>query len=203
MDARMACGRARPQMVARDAPGAAQVGPALPSLSPHPIRSTAMMAPVRPSQGSQQCLEAHPVRIRRLSFVGVQTERSDAMAAFVRDVLGLAPGHRDDGWAVFQLESGDRDFFEVYHPGDYDERLLPAAATGPTVAFAVDDLVTARAELVASGVEIVADIVWAAEAFHDPRLEGFGWLFFRAPDGHVYALQQDHAPSAPGDRGTA
>ena len=92
---------------------------------------------------------------------------------------------------------------EVYRPGGYDPRLLPVAATGPTVAFAVDDLVAARSELVAAGIEIVADVVWAAEAFDDPRLEGFGWLFFRAPDGHVYALQQDHAPSAPADRGAA
>jgi len=48
-------------------------------------------------------------------------------------------------------------------PGDTNERLLPSAATGPTVAFAVDDLLAARAELVAAEIEIVADIVWAAE----------------------------------------
>ena len=140
------------------------------------------------------------MRIRRVSFVGVQTERFDAMAGFVRDVLGLSPGHRDDGWAVFRLDSGDRDLVEVYRPGGYDPRLLPVAATGPTVAFAVDDLLAARSELVAAGIEIVADVVWAAEAFGDPHLEGFGWLFFRAPDGYIYALQQDHAPS---DRGAA
>ena len=143
------------------------------------------------------------MRIRRLSFVGVETDSFDAMSLFVRDVLGLQSGHADDGWAVFQLESGDRDLVEVYRPGAYDQRLLPADATGPTVAFAVDDLLTARAELIAAGTEIVADIVWAAVAFDDPRLDGWGWLFFRAPDGNVYALQQDHGPTAPTDRGDA
>jgi catechol 2,3-dioxygenase-like lactoylglutathione lyase family enzyme len=143
------------------------------------------------------------VRVRRVSFVGVQTESFDAMTGFVQDVLGLQPGHRDNGWAVFQLGSGDRDLFEVYRPGGYDERLLPASATGPTVAFAVDDLVAASAELVAAEIEIVADIVWAAEAFDDPALDGWGWLFFRAPDGNVYVLQQDQAPSDPPGRGTA
>jgi hypothetical protein len=141
------------------------------------------------------------MHIRRLSFMGVQTESFDAMAVFVRDVLGLQAGHRDDGWAVFQLGSGDRDLVEVYRPGGYDERLLPALATRPTVAFAVDDLLAAKAELAAAGIEIVADIVWAAEAFDDPRLDGWGWLFFRAPDGNIYALQQDHAPSHATDRG--
>jgi len=40
-----------------------------------------------------------------------------------------------------------------------------------------------------------ADVLGLADAFEDPRLEGFGWLCFRAPDGNVYVLQQDHAPS--------
>ena len=143
------------------------------------------------------------MRINRVSFLGVRTDEFVAMTAFVRDVLGLQAGHRDDGWAVFELGSGDRDLVEVYRPGRYDERLLPAAVTGPTVAFAVDDLLAARAELLAADIEIVADIVWAAEAFEDPRLNGWGWLFFRAPDGNVYALQQDHGPTAPTDRGDA
>lgn len=133
------------------------------------------------------------MHIRRISFLGVQTEQFDAMTTFVRDVLGLSAGHLDDGWGVFRLESGDRDFVEVYRPGQYDERLFPAAATAPTVAFAVDDLLAARAELVVAGIEIVADVVWAAEAFDNPKLEGYGWLFFRAPDGNVYALQQERA----------
>lgn len=143
------------------------------------------------------------MHIRRISFVGARTESFDAMADFARDVLGLAPGHRDGGWAVFQLESGDRDLFEVYRPGQYDERLLPSDAGGLTIAFGVDDLAEARAELLAAGIEIVADTVWAAEAFGNPQLEGFGWFFFRAPDGNIYAMQQDHAPSTPGDRGAA
>jgi len=135
------------------------------------------------------------VRIRRISFVGVKTDSFDPMTAFARDILGLEPGHKDDGWAVFQLESGERDLFEIYRPGGYDERLLPPSAAGVTIAFAVDDLLEARGELVDAGIEIVADTLWAADAFGDPGLEGFGWLFFRAPDGNVYALQQDHAPA--------
>lgn len=133
------------------------------------------------------------MNIRRICFVGARTENFDAMTGFVRDVLGLTSAHQEGGWAVFRLESGDRDFLEVYRPGEYDERLLPAAASGPTVAFAVDDLLAARAELVAAGTEIVADVVWAAEAFGDPQLDGYGWLFFRAPDGNVYAIQQERA----------
>jgi len=135
------------------------------------------------------------VQIRRVSFVGLRTDRHDAMTTFIGGVLGLPAGHREDDWAVFRLPSGNRDFVEVFRTGGgYDERLLPAEAGPLTVAFDVDDLDAARAELVAAGIELVGDIVWAAEAFAEPRYEGFGWLYFRAPDGTVLCLQQDHAP---------
>ena len=97
------------------------------------------------------------MRIRRISFAGFKTGDFEAMTAFVGDVLGLEPGHRDDGWGVFQLESGDRYLLEVYSPGRYDERLLPEAVDGPTLAFAVDDLLASRDALRAAGIEIVAD----------------------------------------------
>jgi catechol 2,3-dioxygenase-like lactoylglutathione lyase family enzyme len=131
------------------------------------------------------------VKISRVTFVGVKTERYDQMADFTRDVLGLAQRRRDDGWAVHRLGSEGQDFFEVFRPGQYDERMLPADAGALTIGLEVDDLVAARAELVAAGLEEVTDITWANKA-------GFGWLFFRAPDGNLYALQQSRAPSAGG-----
>ncbi|HEY4754148.1 MAG TPA: VOC family protein [Candidatus Limnocylindrales bacterium] len=135
------------------------------------------------------------MKISRVTFVGVKTERFDDMADFTRDVLGLEFRRRDGGWAVHRFGSQGQDFFEVFRPGQYDERLLPAEAGPLTIGLEVDDLVAARAELVAAGVEIVADITWAAELLGNPNLAGFGWLFFRAPDGNLYALQQSSAPS--------
>ncbi|MBI2763926.1 MAG: hypothetical protein HYX54_09300 [Chloroflexi bacterium] len=113
------------------------------------------------------------------------------MTGFVRDVLGLRSSHLDGDWAIFPLESGRRDYFEIYGPGHADERLMTAASDGPIAAFAVDDLLQARAELEAAGTEMVSDVIWAAEAFGNPAFDGFGWFFFRAPDGNVYLLQQD------------
>jgi hypothetical protein len=98
---------------------------------------------------------------------------------------------------------GGAGLLEVYRPGQYDERLMPSEAGGLMIPFAVDDLEVARAELVAGAIGIVADTVWAAEAFGDRRHEGFGWFFFRAPDGIIDAMQQDRTPSVPGDRGDA
>jgi hypothetical protein len=58
------------------------------------------------------------------------------------------------------------------------------------IAFVVDNLEEALAEVRAAGLELVNDVIWAAEAFGDPRHEGFGWFFVRAPDGRVYVIEQ-------------
>ena len=137
------------------------------------------------------------MNIRRISFLGVRTSNFEAMTAFVRDVLGLRPSHLDDDWAIFPLESGGRDYFEIYGSGHTDERLMTAASDGPIAAFAVDDLVAARAELEAAGTEMLSDVIWAAEAFRNPAFAGFGWFFFRAPDGNAYVLQQDGLATKP------
>ena len=137
------------------------------------------------------------MRVRRIGFVGVRTASFDQMTAFVRDVLGLTPSHVDSGWAVFPLDSGEHDYFEIFGLANHDERLLTAASDGPIAAFVIDDLLEARTELEAAGTEIIGDVVWASELFAEPSVTGFGWLFFRAPDGNVYVLQQERTPAAP------
>lgn len=41
---------------------------------------------------------------------------------------------------------------------------------------------------------MVSDVIWASELFGGDAYDGFGWFFFRAPDGNVYLLQQDARP---------
>ena len=69
-------------------------------------------------------------------------------------------------------------------------------AEGTVVAFAVDDIVGAREELAAAEVELIGDLVWADRLFDNPSMEGFGWFFFRGPDGNVYVMQQDGRPDS-------
>jgi hypothetical protein len=74
----------------------------------------------------------------------------------------------DSGWAAFALDSGERDYFEIFGPANHDERLFTAASDGPIAAFAIDDLLAARGELEAAGTELIGDVVWASEIFADP-----------------------------------
>jgi hypothetical protein len=81
---------------------------------------------------------------------------------------------------------------EVFGPEHENASLFPAEVReGIVVAFAVDDIVSARLELAAAEVELMGDVVWANELFDDPNMLGFGWFFFRGPDGNVYVIQQD------------
>ena len=50
--------------------------------------------------------------------------------------------------------------------------------------FVVGDVVAARTELEAAGVELLDDITWSRS------IEGLGWFHFRGPDGYVYGMMQ-------------
>ncbi|HZA85533.1 MAG TPA: VOC family protein, partial [Acidimicrobiales bacterium] len=51
--------------------------------------------------------------------------------------------------------------------------------TGPVVGFAVDDIESARAELEASGIDVLGPI---------QRGGGLAWLHFRGADGNIWEL---------------
>ena len=135
------------------------------------------------------------MKVKRICFLGTRTENFDATSALFRDVLGLDNVHAEADWSIFRLPSGHSDFVEVFGLGHENASVFPAEVSeGIVVAFAVDDIVGARQELEAAKVELIGDFVWANELFEDPSMEGFGWFFFRGPDGNVYVMQQDSRP---------
>jgi catechol 2,3-dioxygenase-like lactoylglutathione lyase family enzyme len=137
------------------------------------------------------------MNVKRICFLGTRTGNFDATVSLFRDVLGLHGVHSEDGWSIFQLPSGSGDFVEVFGPEHANANVFPAdVSEGTVVAFAVDDIVDAREELVAAEVELIGDLVWADELFDNPSMEGFGWFFFRGPDGNVYCMQQDARPDS-------
>ena len=142
------------------------------------------------------------MNVQRICFLGTRTGSFEPTAALFRDVLGLDNPHAEPGWSVFRLPSGRRDFVEVFGPENRNASLFPTEVSdGTVVAFAVDDIAGAREELAAAGIELIGDLVWAADLFENPDMEGFGWFFFRGPDANIYAMQQD-APASREATGT-
>jgi hypothetical protein len=58
------------------------------------------------------------------------------------------------------------------------------------IAFVVDDIREAMAEVQAAGLDVVGDRLWAADAFGDPTLGDSAWFFVRTLDGRVFAIEQ-------------
>lgn len=112
-----------------------------------------------------------PLRVSGLSWLGIRTPHHEAQVDFLRDVLGMALGHREPGMAAFDLADGSQ--VEVFAPGFPGKDHF---ATGPVAGFAVADLAAARAELQRRGVTLLGE-------------PGPTWQHFRAPDGLVYELK--------------
>lgn len=129
------------------------------------------------------------MRVKRIGYVGMRTDDVDGMTRFFRDVLGLEPVGGNEAATFQRLPTHRLDFVEVYSRELDDTRLIPDDVDF-TVAFVVDDLGEALAEVQAAGLEIVGEPVRAAEAFDDPTLGEFAWFFVRAPDGRVFAIEQ-------------
>ena len=114
------------------------------------------------------------MNVKGIVWVGTATERYDETVRFFTETMGLDVFHQRDGVSVLRLQSGE--WIEVFGPGDEH---LERFDRGPAVEFLVDDVVEARAELEAQGVEFLIDN------------HGWGdyvWTHFRGPDGNVYGL---------------
>ena len=119
----------------------------------------------------------------------MRTHDMAGMTWFFRDVLGLEPAGEDETVTFQRLPTHRRDLVEVYAQQHRDTRMIPDEADF-VIAFVVDDLREAMAEVQSKGLEIVNEPVRAAEAFDNPDFGDFAWFWVRAPDGRVYAIEQ-------------
>jgi len=125
------------------------------------------------------------VRVLRVAWVGTRTDHFTETNHFFREVLGLSTVHEVTDFAILPLQSGDRDFVEIFGSSAEGKEVEAGHHTnGPVPGFLVTDLVEARAELAAAGVELLDQISWPKS------IPGYGWFHFRAPDGNVYAMLQ-------------
>jgi len=122
------------------------------------------------------------MKVLRIGFLGIRTANHQQMTSFLQEVLGLSSVWDKPDWSGSQLPTGKNDFVEVFGPSKQDPKLYPESAGSPLVAFIVEDVVSARAEVEAAGIELLSEVIWVGE--------NFGWFFLRAPDGNVYCLEQ-------------
>ncbi len=118
------------------------------------------------------------MNIRGYSWAGAPTYDFDETNRFFREDLGLEMLMRDDKRmiGIFRLPTGQ--LFEVFGPGNRYQKLM----NSPTIAFDVDDIDKACAELETRGIKFVSEI--------ERGSHGDAWTFFEGPDGYLYQLFQ-------------
>ena len=125
------------------------------------------------------------MRVHRLGWLTTYTHHYQETRRFFAEVLGLPIEVDEPTFAQMAMQDADHDYIEVLSVEDPDSAFeAEYHRSGYVAGFVVDDVVAARAELVAVGVEILAEIHWST------RRPGYGWFHFRAPDGRVYGLME-------------
>lgn len=124
------------------------------------------------------------MKVKGYSWCGVGTDDFEATLSFFTKVTGLRLIEAEER-GVAMLSVADGQILEVFGPGTQGRKLT----SPPVLGFEVDDIAAARDELLRHDVEILGDIgSW----------NGFEWIKFRGPDGHIFALQK--TPKANGRR---
>lgn len=113
------------------------------------------------------------MQIKGLSWLGTRTANFDEMVGFAKNVLELKVINEEPGVAFFAMPNGDQ--FEVFSPEHHGGGHPEADVAG---AFTVEDVASARAELLSAGVD-VGEVQSAM---------GFTWAYFTAPDENAYLV---------------
>jgi hypothetical protein len=117
------------------------------------------------------------MEVRNVRWVGVYTNHYREMVSLLRDTMGLAVNFEEETTVEFKTSEGDE--IQVLAPGDPYYEFFEEHASGPVPLFEVDDVHSARTELVDAGIEIVGPV---------GRDSNWEWIHFRAADGNLYEL---------------
>jgi hypothetical protein len=107
-----------------------------------------------------------------------------ATKKLVTETLGLTPMMELEGVSVFSMPNGT--ILELYLP-----QAVPPFGYNNAVAFGfrVDDIEAASREVAQAGCELLGQITRVQEL-------GYAYRHFRGPDGRVYGLNEQKAPTA-------
>jgi catechol 2,3-dioxygenase-like lactoylglutathione lyase family enzyme len=120
------------------------------------------------------------MRVELVDFVAVPTRDTERAVAWYRGVLALPPSDVTAG----EVEAPNVTL-SFWQP---DRENLPFVANEAGVAFRVENVAEARAELEAKGVDFIAE-TWDSGVCH--------FAAFRDPDGNVLILHRRYAPRTP------
>ena len=116
------------------------------------------------------------------TWIGVVAEDIEAQRRFYRDVVGLTELQATDEWVEFELGGNLFEVVRRSRDAQYDTRRYQ-------VGFTVDDIESARRELIQHGVEPLTEIEGGPDTANR-------WCYFRDPEGNVFEITQWLRPLA-------
>lgn len=140
------------------------------------------------------------LQVRRLTWLGTRTGKYRETTEFFGRVLGLSQVAEEPGLTMFRLPGGEHDYIEVFDVAHPEASLM---TTGPVAGFLVDDVVHARKELEAEGIEMLGEVEWLSDVPGFEAIADYGWFTFRGPDGNVYNCTQGSPAIAEPAKGPA
>ena len=114
------------------------------------------------------------MKVKGYAWAGLATDDFERSFRFFTEVIGLPVEVKLDDLAILTVGPGQQ--LEIFG-GDQPGKRLTA---NPVIAFEVDDMEAARAELVAAGVGLIGDVAESG---------GIRWQYFRSPDGHIFEIK--------------
>ena len=119
------------------------------------------------------------MKVLGFTWAGVPTQDFEESMHFFQDVMGLqlVRWENENDFGKFQLPSGQ--IFEVFGPKATEHGFMSM----PAIAFDVENIQEARAELEAQGIEFVTNIERSSSG-------KTAWTYFVGPDGFLYEIWQ-------------
>ena len=119
------------------------------------------------------------MKVKGISWIGVGTDHYDETLAFFVDVIGLDVAAADENQALLKIADGQ--LLEIFGREGRGKSLT----RNPVPAFEVDDVRAAGEELARNGIQLVGEV---------GEWNGFEWLYFKSPDGHLFAVKKTPPP---------
>ena len=121
------------------------------------------------------------MNVTGVDFITVPTEDFERSKAFYSEVMGLQESKRWGEMPAMEFEAGDLTI-AIMQSDAFGQQFAPH---GHPIAFHVDDVDAARAELETHGVEFQGDVMDSGVCH---------MAHFRDPDGNVLMLHNRYAP---------
>jgi catechol-2,3-dioxygenase len=120
---------------------------------------------------------AMPLKLEWPCWIGIVAEDLAGQRRFYQEVLGFTELQAGSDWVHFDLGNGN--LLELIQRSDNPEHDRVRYQVG----YAVDDILSARSELIARGVHPLAEIEGSEES-------GARWCCFRDPEGNLFEIKE-------------